>query len=72
MMNYPELVATLPVPTPEQTARFAEYVVDNHSWYKHLPFFMVDKTVIIVGIRLRSVGVLATSIADPRHCLMGS
>jgi hypothetical protein len=39
MMNYPELVAMLPVPTSEQTARFAEHVADNHSWYKHLPFF---------------------------------
>jgi hypothetical protein len=38
-MNYPDLVATLPVPTPEQTDQFAEHVADNHSWYKHLPFF---------------------------------
>lgn len=30
---------SLPVPTPEQTARFADHVADNHSWYKHLPFF---------------------------------
>ena len=29
----------LPVPTLEQTARFAHHVADNHSWYKHLPFF---------------------------------
>ncbi len=26
-------------PTLEQTARFADHVADNHSWYKHLPFF---------------------------------
>jgi hypothetical protein len=30
---------SLPVPTHEQTARFADHVADNHSWYKHLPFF---------------------------------
>jgi len=34
-----EQLKSLPVPTPEQTARFADHVVDNHSWYKHLPFF---------------------------------
>jgi hypothetical protein len=30
---------SLPVPTTEQTARFADHVADNHSRYKHLPFF---------------------------------
>jgi hypothetical protein len=34
-----EWLKSLPVPTPEQTARFADHVADNHSWYKHLPFF---------------------------------
>jgi hypothetical protein len=34
-----EWVAALPVPTGEQTDRFADHVADNHSWYKHLPFF---------------------------------
>jgi len=34
-----EQLKSLPVPTLEQTARFADHVVDNHSWYKHLPFF---------------------------------
>jgi hypothetical protein len=38
MVNDAPLLS-LPVPTPEQTARFAEHVADNHSWYKHLPFF---------------------------------
>lgn len=38
-MKYSELVAQLALPTPEQTARFADHVADNHSWYKHLPFF---------------------------------
>jgi hypothetical protein len=38
-MNYPELIATLPLPTPEQTSAFAEHVAQNHSWYKHLPIF---------------------------------
>jgi hypothetical protein len=38
-MKYFDLVAQLPLPTPDQTARFAEHVADNHSWYKHLPFF---------------------------------
>jgi hypothetical protein len=34
-----EWLKSLPVPTAEQTARFADHVADNHSWYKHLPFF---------------------------------
>jgi hypothetical protein len=36
---YDERLLSLPVPTPEQTARFAEHVAGNHSWYKRLPFF---------------------------------
>jgi hypothetical protein len=35
--DYRELIASLPVPTTEQTENFAEYVVGAHSWYKHLP-----------------------------------
>ncbi len=38
-MLHDERLKSLPVPTMEQTARFAEHVADNHSWYKHLPFF---------------------------------
>jgi hypothetical protein len=38
-MDYMELVAGLPLPKPEQSARFADQVARNHSWYKHLPFF---------------------------------
>ena len=34
-----EWLKSLSVPTAEQTARFADHVADNHSWYKHLPFF---------------------------------
>jgi hypothetical protein len=34
-----ECLISLPVPTPEQTVRFADHVANNHSWYKHLPFF---------------------------------
>ncbi len=30
---------SLPLPTLEQTGRFADHVADSHSWYKHLPFF---------------------------------
>jgi hypothetical protein len=36
---FEEWLKSLPVPTPEQTAQFADHVADNHSWYKHLPFF---------------------------------
>ncbi|MBN9122546.1 MAG: hypothetical protein J0I06_25935 [Planctomycetes bacterium] len=45
-MNYVELVAALPLPTPEQTAAFARHVADNHSWYKHLPFFPPGATFV--------------------------
>lgn len=38
-MSYRALIAPLPVPTPEQTGAFAIHVAENHSWYKHLPFF---------------------------------
>lgn len=38
-MTYDAQLKSLPLPTPEQTARFADHVADNHSWYKHLPFF---------------------------------
>ena len=38
-MDYLEIVSTLPLPTSEQTNRFAEHVARNHSWYKHLPYF---------------------------------
>jgi hypothetical protein len=38
-MNYARLIAALPLPTLQQTAAFAEHVANNHSWYKHLPFF---------------------------------
>jgi hypothetical protein len=34
-----ERLKSLPVPVAEQTARFADHVADDHSWYKHLPFF---------------------------------
>jgi hypothetical protein len=40
--NYIDIVRSLPRPTARQTAVFASYVADAHSWYKHLP---VDKTV---------------------------
>lgn len=38
-MTYAERIAPLALPTHEQTRAFAEHVADNHSWYKHLPFF---------------------------------
>lgn len=37
-MAHDEWLKSLPVSTPEQTARFADHVANNHSWYKHLPF----------------------------------
>ncbi len=37
--EYSEIVSRLPIPTREQTKCFADHVADNHSWYKHLPFF---------------------------------
>jgi hypothetical protein len=38
---------SLPVPTLEQTARFADHVADNHSWYKHLPFFPPGASFVV-------------------------
>ena len=37
--TYLDIVASLPVPTIEQTVEFVDHVADNHSWYKHLPLF---------------------------------
>lgn len=34
---YLSLIATLPIPSVEQTERFVLYVAGAHSWYKHLP-----------------------------------
>jgi hypothetical protein len=38
-VNHDDWLKSLPLPTREQTAQFAAQVADNHSWYKHLPFF---------------------------------
>ena len=38
-MHHDEQLKLLSPPTVEQTSRFAEHVADNHSWYKHFPFF---------------------------------
>ncbi len=35
--RYRQVIASLPIPTAEQTESFAAYVVGAHSWYKHLP-----------------------------------
>jgi hypothetical protein len=47
--SYVRNASALPVPTAAQTARFASFVADAHSWYKHLPlhpmtpfFFFLD------------------------------
>src|SRR5512132_3859683 len=36
MNRYGEFARKLPLPSDEQTRRFAEYVTSAHSWYKHL------------------------------------
>jgi len=36
LARYRALARSLPVPTPQQVRRFAEYVAEAHSWYKHL------------------------------------
>ena len=36
MTSYSDLARTLPVPTEEQARKFADYVTQAHSWYKHL------------------------------------
>lgn len=35
--EYIALIRQLPRPTMEQTALFASYITESHSWYKHLP-----------------------------------
>jgi hypothetical protein len=36
LAQYRALVRPLPAPTPQQVRRFARYVAEAHSWYKHL------------------------------------
>jgi hypothetical protein len=45
-MDYFDAISRLPLPTPEQTVRFANHVVRSHSWYKHLPFFPPGETFV--------------------------
>jgi hypothetical protein len=40
LAGYLEQIDGVPIPTPEQRARFAEFVSRAHSWYKHLPRFL--------------------------------
>ena len=49
--SYTEIINDMPKPTTAQTARFASFVADAHSWYKKLPlypktpfFFYLDPT----------------------------
>jgi hypothetical protein len=49
--SYAEVVKDLPKPSASQTARFASFVAEAHSWYKKLPlypktpfFFYLDPT----------------------------
>jgi hypothetical protein len=44
---FDERLKSLPVPTPDQTARFAEHVANNHSWYKQLPFFPPGASFVV-------------------------
>jgi hypothetical protein len=37
LKNYRNALSVAPLPTPEQTRQFADYVSSAHSWYKHLP-----------------------------------
>lgn len=60
-MNYAERIAALPLPTLPQTAAFAEHVAENHSWYKHLPFFPPGATFVFflnphVGESVEEIG----------------
>ncbi|RDY60954.1 hypothetical protein [Flagellimonas nanhaiensis] len=36
-MNYIETISKLSIPTQEQINRFTAYLLDIHSWYKHIP-----------------------------------
>ena len=54
-----ERLKSLPLPTAEQTARFADHVADNHSWYKHLPFFPPGATFVFFPNPHAGRGVMA-------------
>lgn len=60
-MGYDDQLRVLPLPTPEQTTRFADHVAANHSWYKHLPFFPPGASFVLfpnphAGRGVRTVG----------------
>lgn len=46
-MLHDDWLKSLPAPTSEQTARFADHVADNHSWYKHLPLFPPGTSFVV-------------------------
>jgi len=39
LARYIDLIAAVPLPTPEQKEHFAQYVSHAHSWYKHLSLY---------------------------------
>jgi hypothetical protein len=36
-LEYKKIIEKFPAPTIEQTENFIDFVVNDHSWYKHLP-----------------------------------
>ena len=66
--SYVRTASALPVPTAAQTARFASFVADAHSWYKHLPlhpmtpfFFFLDPTA---GMKPQGLKVIRHADSD--------
>jgi len=44
--DYARLLADIPVPTVDQTSRYAIHVARSHSWYKHLPLLPPGGTFV--------------------------
>jgi hypothetical protein len=58
---FDDRLKSVPLPTPEQTVSFSDHVADNHSWYKHLPFFPPGASFVVfpnphAGRRVRAEG----------------
>jgi hypothetical protein len=75
MDTYQELISQIVLPTHEQTMRFVDYVINAHSWYKHLPLFPPGATFLFyfdpnAGRKLESYEGkwLMSDIEDEKEC----
>ena len=72
--SYLRTASALPLPTAAQTARFASFVAEAHSWYKHLPlhpmtpfFFFLDPVAGVERGELKAISPVETNVDTYRE-----